>query len=105
MAYSAYIGKIKKGKEKDYIEAHKAVWPELLASMRTAGVEKESCFVLGNCIFVYIEATDINSTIKALSADPVNQRWDVFMEPLLEPPMEGGSEQFPQMTEVFRFER
>jgi L-rhamnose mutarotase len=102
MAYRAYIGKIKKGKEKDYIEAHKAVWPELIAAMRKAGVENESCFVLGNYIFVYIEASDINATMEVLSADPVNQKWDIFMEPLLEFPVEGCTELFPKMTEVFR---
>jgi len=102
MAHSAYIGKIKKGKEKDYIEAHKAVWPELLAAMEKAGVERESCFVHGNYIFAYIEASDIDATMQALSKDPVNQKWDIFMEPLLEPPLEDCTELFPQMTEVFR---
>jgi L-rhamnose mutarotase len=102
MAYRAYIGKIRKGKENDYIEAHKAVWPELLAAMRNAGVEKESCFVLGNYIFVFVESSDIDATMEALSADPINQRWDVFMEPLLEPPVEGCAELFPQMREVFQ---
>jgi L-rhamnose mutarotase len=102
MGYRAFIGKIKKGKEEDYVAAHQAVWPELLDVMRKLGVERESCFVCGSYIFVYVEAADISSTMDKLQGDPVNQRWDVFMEPLLEPPVNGTSELFPEMTEVFR---
>jgi L-rhamnose mutarotase len=102
MAYRAYIGKIRKGKENDYIEAHKAVWPELLDAMRKLGVEKESCFVFGGYIFVYVEAPDIEKTMAALALDPINRKWDVFMETLLESPVEGCPDLFPEMKEVFR---
>lgn len=102
MAYRAYIGKIRKGKEKEYIDAHKAVWPELIDAMKKAGIENESCFVIGNYIFVYVEASNIEATMETLMRDSVNQRWDVFMEPLLEPPVEGCAEFFPEMKEVFR---
>jgi L-rhamnose mutarotase len=80
MACRAYIGKIRKGKENEYIEAHKAVWPDLLTAMKKVGVEKEICFVRGNYIFVYVESSDIDAAMQALSADPVNQRWDAYME-------------------------
>ncbi len=102
MAYRAYIGKIRRGKENDYIEAHKAVWPGLLEAMNRVGIERESCFVAGNYIFVYVESSDIDAAMEALSRDPINQKWDVFMEPLLEPPVEGSAELFPEMKEVFR---
>lgn len=102
MACRAYIGKIRKGKENEYIEAHKAVWPDLLTAMKKVGVEKEICFVRGNYIFVYVESSDIDAAMQALSADPVNQRWDAYMEPLLEPPVEGRADLFPEMKEVFR---
>ena len=39
MAYRAYIGKIRKGKENEYIEAHKVVWPELIDAMKKAGMQ------------------------------------------------------------------
>jgi L-rhamnose mutarotase len=102
VAHRAYIGKIRKGKENEYIEAHKAVWPELIEAMKKVGIETESCFVLGNYIFVYVAAPDIDGTMERLMRDPINQRWDVFMEPLLEPPVDGCSELFPEMKEVFR---
>ena len=102
MSYRSFIGKIRKGKEEEYIAAHRSVWPELIDAMRKVGVERESCFVCGNYIFVYVEASDIDATLEKLQRDPVNQKWDVFMEPLLELPVEGCSDFFPEMKEVFR---
>jgi L-rhamnose mutarotase len=81
---------------------HRNVWPELLDAMKVAGVERESCFFSGGYIFVYVEAADIVTTLEKLQHNLVNQKWDVFMEPLLEPPIDGCPEFFPEMTEVFR---
>jgi len=102
VAYRAFIGKVRKGKEDEYLDAHKAVWPELIDAMKRVGVERESCFVFRNYIFVYVEASDIDATMESLMRDQVNQRWDAFMEPLLEPPVDGCPELFPEMKEVFR---
>src|ERR1041384_4176076 len=100
--YQTFVGKLKRGKEQEYIEAHRNVWPELKRSMRDAGVLQEMVFMLDNYLFVYIEADDVDATKSKLAADPVNQRWDVFMAPLLEPPVAGSTELFPQLVEVFK---
>jgi L-rhamnose mutarotase len=102
MEYGAYFGKIRPGKQREYLEAHKAVWPELLEVMRQAGVSKESCFVLENYIVVYVEADDIKETMDKLAENPINQRWDTFMEGILERPISNRPELFPEMMEVFR---
>jgi L-rhamnose mutarotase len=100
--YRAFIGRIRKGKEKAYIDAHKKVWPELIEAMVKAGVTNESCFVFENHIFVYLEAPDIELTMDRLARDPINQKWDDFMEPLLERPGDTSNELFPEMREVHR---
>lgn len=102
MACRAYLGKIRKGKQQEYIEAHKAVWPELIDVMKQAGVTRESCFVLDDHVFVYVEAADIDATMERLASNPVNQKWDVFMESILELPSEERLGLFPEMMEVFR---
>ncbi|MGA7765301.1 MAG: L-rhamnose mutarotase [Candidatus Sulfotelmatobacter sp.] len=102
--YRAFIGKIRKGKEKEYVEAHKQVWPELIDAMMKAGVENQSCFVFENHICVYLEAQDIDATMDRLARDPINQKWDVFMQPLLERPGDSSNELFPEMCEVHRME-
>lgn len=100
--HRAYIGRIRPGKEQEYIDAHKAVWPELIEAMKRAGVRKESCFLFENIVFVYVEAEHMAVTMDKLARDPINQKWDLFMEPLLESPSTSSSELFPEMQEVFR---
>ena len=102
MAYRAYLGKILEGKQRAYVDAHRAVWPDLIHAMRRAGVTRESCFVLDQCVIVYVEAADIDATMKKLAKDPINQKWDAFMESILEPPMDGSPDFFPEMEEVFK---
>jgi L-rhamnose mutarotase len=104
MAWRAYFAKLRPGKRRDYVEAHKAVWPELLDAMRQAGVTRESCFVLEDYVVVYVEADDIESTMRKLASDPVNLRWDAFIEPLLQPPIAGLPDLFPEMKEVFEMQ-
>ena len=99
--HRAYVGRIRKGKKREYISAHANVWPELIAAMRGAGVERECCFVFGDLIFVYVESDDIESTMKKLADDPVNQKWDRYMSGLLDKPDAGSSEMFPEIAEVF----
>ena len=85
-----------------YVDAHKSVWPELIDVMRQAGVKHESCFLFADYVVVYVEADDIDATMKTLASDPVNLTWDKLMEPILEPPVAGSPEFFPEMKEVFR---
>jgi L-rhamnose mutarotase len=102
MGYRAYFGKIRAGKRREYIEAHKAVWPELLEVMRQAGISRESCFVLEDYVVVYLEGDNIEATMDQLSENPISQRWDSFMEGILEPPISDRPDFFPEMAEVFK---
>ena len=102
MAYRGYIGQIKPGKVDDYIKAHEKVWPELIDVMKKAGLDKEICFVYGNHIFVYREAADIDGALDKLSREPLNEKWDAFMEPFLEKPAKDSGDLFLQMKDVFR---
>jgi L-rhamnose mutarotase len=101
MAHRAYIGQIRPGKVDEYVKAHEEVWPELIEVMRRCGISRESCFVFGNHIFVYVEADDIDATMARLNQETLNQKWDVYMEPLLEKPGKETGEFFPPMREVF----
>jgi L-rhamnose mutarotase len=102
MGYRAFISKVRTGKEEDYIAAHQAVWPELIHAMKEVGIEKESCFLFKNLLVVYVEAADIDTALEKLQSCPINREWDVFMAPLLEPPLDGCLDLFPQMVEVFK---
>ncbi len=62
-----------------YIEAHKAVWPELLERYREAGFRKITCHLLANTLVVVTEAEDIEAVSTMMSSDPTDQRWQEWM--------------------------
>ena len=41
-----------------YIEHHRAVWPEALDSLKRLGIEKMKIFLLGRRLFMYVEVPD-----------------------------------------------
>lgn len=62
-----------------YIEAHQAVWPELLERYREAGFHKITCHLLGNTLVVVTEAEDIEAVSAVMAKDPTDQRWQAWM--------------------------
>ena len=43
---------------KQYIEHHRAVWPEALDSLERLGIEKMKIFLFGRRLFMYVEVPD-----------------------------------------------
>jgi len=81
---AAYILTIKPGKEEAYREAHKRVWPELIAEASKAGIRNHSTFVQGRSVFVYLEADDLEKSLSELMNKEVKQRWNKHMGEYLE---------------------
>ena len=81
---AAYILKVKPGKEEAYRDAHKMVWPELIAEASKAGIRNHSCFMHGRKVVVYLEADDIEASTQELMHKDVKRRWNKFMEEFLE---------------------
>jgi L-rhamnose mutarotase len=76
--------RLKAGAEDRYDQAHQAVWPEVLEAIRKAGVRQWVIFRDGLDIFHVIECKDYDSAIAELARDPVNQRWQAEMAPMME---------------------
>lgn len=76
--------RLKSGRETEYLEAHKQVWPELIKAAHEAGIRNHSVFVRGSDLFVYIEAADVEAALAKLSSYPVKKRWDEWMFDLLD---------------------
>jgi L-rhamnose mutarotase len=75
--------RLKAGAEQRYDAAHAAVWPEILAAMRRVGITKWLIFRDGLDLFHYIECEDYARAIAELARDPVNQRWQAEMAPMM----------------------
>ncbi len=79
----AFLMRIQPGTEEEYERRHAAVWPEMLAELKTAGCRNYSIFRAGLQLFAYLEVEDVQSYLHYLSASDVAARWEVFMSDIL----------------------
>jgi L-rhamnose mutarotase len=95
--------RLRPGAEAAYDELHRAVWPELLAAIRQAGVTSWLIWRDGLEVFHAIECADYEAAIAQLASVPVNQRWQAEVAPLMETAHDysgRGSDRLPLIFEL-----
>ncbi len=98
----AFQLRIREGMIEAYEEAHRNVWPELLAELQGMGIAEYSIFRRGQQLFLYMQVPDFERVLAGMAASGVNQRWQQAMAALFEPvPGKLPDEAFAMMTEVF----
>jgi L-rhamnose mutarotase len=80
--YAWHLG-VRPGYEDEYRRRHDAIWPEMLDTLRRAGIRNYSIFRLGLDLIGYFETDDLAATIAALRGDDVNRRWGEWMAPIM----------------------
>jgi L-rhamnose mutarotase len=101
----AFQLRIKPDAIEEYEREHTRVWPELLAKLKEVGISDYSIFRRGQELILCLRVDDFERAWGELDRDPVNQRWQKFMEPLFEPvPGVKNGERFAMMKEVFYLE-
>jgi L-rhamnose mutarotase len=99
---SAFVLNVRPDKIEEYVEAHRNVWPELLAALRGAGIRNYTIFRSGNELFGYFEADDLEAAAAYMEAQEVNARWQDAMAQLLgERVPDAGP---PMLEEIFRLD-
>lgn len=66
----------------DYERHHDEIWPEIVASIRSAGIDVLDIYRTGNRLFMIIEASDqfsFTEKAKADAANPKVQEWETLM--------------------------
>jgi L-rhamnose mutarotase len=98
----AFMLRLRPGAAAAYEEAHRAVWPEMLALLKRSGVSEYSIYRREELLILALRAADFESTWKQIESDPINTRWQEAMAPYFAP-NEGlrPGERFPMMEEVF----
>jgi L-rhamnose mutarotase len=86
----------------DYVAAHAAVWPEMLAALRAAGFRNYTIFRNGTQVFGYFEADDVAAALDAMAASPINTVWQDRMADLLERRVDDAGPAL--LPEVFRLD-
>ena len=104
--YGQVIG-LKPERYDEYVAAHAAVWPGVLAKIRDANIRNYSIFSFGEQLFAYFEyvGDDFAADMARMAADPETQRWWDVMMPM-QRPLDGRAEGewWASMTEVFHTE-
>ena len=67
----------------EYKRRHDAIWPEMLAALRGAGIRNYSIFRHGSALFAYFETDDFEQVKAALAADATNARWQECMRSMI----------------------
>ena len=105
MARVAFRLRIKPGKAEAYDQAHRSVWPALLAKLKEVGISEYSIFRRDQDLFLVLRVTDFDAAWSALDRDPINVLWQQEMAPFFEPvPDLQPGERFAVMKEVFYME-
>ncbi len=66
----------------EYVQWHQQVWPEIIQSIREAGIEVLDIYLTGNRLFMVMEADADFTFEKKASMDAVNpkvQEWETLM--------------------------
>ncbi|WP_062385588.1 L-rhamnose mutarotase [Demequina iriomotensis] len=87
----------------EYVDAHRAVWPDMLEAIRDAGRRDYSLFLRPDGLLVgYYETDDDAASAAALAADPRTERWERTMAPFfVSLPGARADQSAPHLTEVF----
>lgn len=77
----AFLGKVKKGCEEEYIKRHDDIWPEVVKVYKAAGILSMTVFMSGVNLFGYIEIDEeiFEREKENLSRDPVEIKWQEFL--------------------------
>ena len=81
----AFLLWLRAGAEAAYDEAHRAVWPEMLALLKRAGIHEYSIYRRNRMLILTLRCQDFEATWRQIEHDPVNLRWQLAMAPLFEP--------------------
>ena len=99
----AFLLRLKPGTGADYDKAHAAVWPDMLALLKRAGISEYSIFRRDELLFLYMHIEqNFNTVWDTIEADPINAKWQQAMAAHFLPSQETRpGERFPFMEEVF----
>jgi len=71
-----------------YKRRHDAIWPEMSAALRAAGLRNYGIYRHGTQLFAHCEVDDWAAAQRYLTENSVKQRWQAYMADLLDVPID-----------------
>ncbi len=76
-----FLLQVKPHRLAEYREAHKKVWPDMLAALSRHGWTNYSLFLKGDGLLVgYVETPDFKKAVDGMQTEEVNRRWQTTMK-------------------------
>lgn len=101
----AWKARVKDGMLEEYTRRHAAIWPELQEVLRQAGIRNYTIWNTGNDLFGYYECEKGAEYAARIQAEsPVVDRWNAYMEDVMEMEMDPVTGAQPRMKNVFLLE-
>ena len=94
METKVFVARLRPERKEEYIEAHNSFSPELRARYRAAGIHQIRLFLLGEQLFMCVEADNYELARAALDEDPIDQLWQEQVGPMKSP-------DFQPLTDIF----
>lgn len=71
------LARLRPERREEYLELHRAVWPEVEATITACGIRNFTIFVHGDVLVGYYEyvGDDFEADQARMAEDPVTQRW------------------------------
>ncbi|MCH9844279.1 MAG: L-rhamnose mutarotase [Alphaproteobacteria bacterium] len=83
MASYAWVLGVRPGYEDEYKKRHDEIWPEMLETLRHAGLKNYNIFRHGLTLFGYFECDDLEKAKTHLAKCPINAKWAESMSPIM----------------------
>src|SRR5579871_1227824 len=90
----------------EYRAHHDAIWPEVVRSLKDAGIQELEIYLLGTRLFMILETVEgfsFEEKLKADAANPKVREWEELMWKYQQPlPGSKPGEKWRLMDEIFR---
>ena len=101
----AWRGRIADGQIEEYKRRHDAIWPEMKAVLKEAGIRNYTIWLSGQELFGYYECEQgVAYAARVQTESPVVQRWDAYMKDILIMEKDSVTGAQPQLTKVFELD-
>ncbi|MBQ8428822.1 MAG: L-rhamnose mutarotase [Clostridia bacterium] len=98
----AWSAKIKDGMKEEYIRRHNEIWPELVQLLKDAGIGNYTIWTDGTTLFGYYECEKgVAYAAKMQATSPIVDKWNEYMEDVMEMPLDPVTGAQPKLTNVF----
>jgi L-rhamnose mutarotase len=101
-----FLARVRPDRLEEYRAAHRQVWPEMTAALRSAGWANYTIFLADDGLLVgYLETDDYEAARQRMAQADVNERWQAEMAPFFadlgdQRPDEG----FRRIAEIFHLD-